>query len=388
MAVSGDTLDVRYAAHAACAIGRAVPLTLENLPCPQWDAVAAGFDGVSPEQTVAFARRRWPALTFEPLVFRRGRDAVGGALMMVQRLPLRIGAVAIGKWTPVYRGGGDRMAAYRDMVETLIAEYAVRRRMMLCLLPRAHADVQREQHDYLLQRGFVTGSNVPFPDRYIVALDKTGDEHRKHLASKWRYHLNHAEKAGLRFEAAGADSLPVFAALYEAMTRRKKFPDYSAYDTLPALLAMPEAGLRPRLFFVRHGGDVVAGAAIFTAGDTAIYLYGATDDRALALRAGYFLHWHIVAWLKENTRARWYDLGGNDGFHGLHQFKKGFVGKAGAIVPLPPMLHYAERRLPLLLGTGAFALRDALRNLRHRLTVARSDLDKPDMKRDAERRRG
>src|SRR5262249_15452699 len=120
---------------------------------------------------------------------------------------------------------------------------------------------------------------------------------------------------------------------------------------------------------------------IFAAGDTAIYLYGATSDEALPLRAGYFMHWQIVCWLKAQTRARWYDLGGSDGFHGLHQFKKGMVGKAGAIVPLPPMLHFATRRLPLILGTSAFALRDALLNLRHRLTVRSSDLAKPDLTR-------
>jgi hypothetical protein len=358
-------------------------LTIERLAPEAWDSTIADFDDVCPEQTYTFARLRWPTLRHEPLIFRQSHDVVGGALMMVQRLPLGLGSVAIGKWAPMLRDERreDRLRAYESMIATLIAEYAQGRNMMLALLPRALPNRRDDEFNHLLQRGFVVGTNVPFPDRYIVDLSIAENEHRRLLNGKWRYHLNHAEKAGLSFEIAGPDALPAFAQLYDAMTHRKKFPDYSAYETVPSLVAMRETSLRPRLFFIRHDGKIIAGALIFVAGDTAIYLYGATSDEALPLRAGYFMHWQIVCWLKAQTRARWYDLGGSDGFHGLHQFKKGMVGKAGAIVPLPPMLHFATRRLPLILGTSAFALRDALLNLRHRLTVRSSDLAKPDLTR-------
>jgi hypothetical protein len=356
-------------------------LTIEHAAPEAWDSTIADFDDVCPEQTYTFAQLRWPKLRREPLIFRQGNDVVGGALMMVQRLPLGLGSVAIGKWAPMFRNArrSDRMAAYESMIATLIADYAQGRNMMLALLPRALPDRRDDEFNSLRQRGFIVGTNVPFPERYIVDLSFAEDEHRRRLNGKWRYHLNHADKAGLTFEVAGPDALPAFAALYNAMSHRKKFPDYSAYETVPSLVAMPDASLRPRLFFVRHDGKIIAGALIFSAGDTAIYLYGATSDEALPLRAGYFMHWQIVCWLKAHTRARWYDLGGSDGFHGLHQFKKGMVGKAGAIVPLPPMLHFATRRLPLILGTSAFAVRDALLNLRHRLSVRSSDLAKPDL---------
>ena len=48
---------------------------------------------------------------------------------------------------------------------------------------------------------------------------------------------------------------------------------------------------------------------------------------------------------------RWYDLGGTDGFQGLHQFKKGMVGDAGVITPVPPVANYAAYRLPFLIGS-------------------------------------
>ena len=110
-------------------------------------------------------------------------------------------------------------------------------------------------------------------------------------------------------------------------------------------------------------GEVIAGAIIFKAGDRAVYLYGATLDRALPLRAGYFLHWHIIGWLKRHTRAQWYDLGGTDGFAGLHQFKIGMVGDGGVVTPVPPTANYAAHRLPFLLGEAAFGARDLVQKL-------------------------
>lgn len=294
MAVTGDVLDAIHGAQASAAA--AVPLAVERVNCAAWNAAVAHFDGISPEQTYTFARLRWPSLQHEPLLFRRSGEVVGGALMMIRRLPLGLGSVAIAKWAPMLADERRPHAAalYRKMIETLIGEYTVSRRMMLSILPRAFAHAGRDEFQYLLERSFVAGSNVPFPNRYLVDLQISEDEHREGLGAKWRYHLGRSEKAGLCFEAAGAQALPAFAALYEAMSERKKFPDYSAYATVPALFAMESEALRPQLFFVRHGGEIVSGAVIFRAGDTAIYLYGATNAKALPLRAGYFMHWHIV----------------------------------------------------------------------------------------------
>jgi hypothetical protein len=373
-----------HSARAARApAGTVQPLAIRRVACDAWDAAVAAFDGICQEQTSTFALRRWPSLDHEPLLFLRDRDVVGGVLMMVQRLPLRMGTIAVGKWGPMLKDAqrADGHKIYQGMVEALIRDYAHDRGMMLSILPRRHGHARDDEFTYLLQRGFRAGANTAFPDRYIVDLQRGDDEHRKRLHPKWRYHLNKSEKAGLTFECADGSTFPAFAALYEAMSDRKKFPDYSAYETVPALLSMPEPSLRPQLFFVRKDDTIVAGAVIFTAGDTAVYLYGATSHDALPLRAGYVMHWQIIRWLKQNTRARWYDLGGSDGFLGLHQFKKGMVGDAGAIAPLPPMAHFAARRLPLVVGTGAFAARDALLNLKQRLSRRFGNRATPDQPR-------
>lgn len=333
-----------------------------------WDAAIAGFDGVVQEQLISFAANRWPALRLDPVLFSHAGAVVGGALIMVQPLPLGLGVVAISKWGPMLKDAGRRDAdfLYRAMLDALITEYADRQRALISILPRPLYDRGAFEHAILAERGFKPGVRMAHPDRYVVNLTIDEAEQRKSLAQKWRYNLNKSEKAGLSFEHAGAEGLAEFDRLYRAMTDRKRFPDHSAYRTMPALLEGAEAS-RPQLFFVRHGAEIVAGAVIFTAGAHAEYLYGATTDAALPLRAGYFMHWHIIGWLRENTRASWYDLGGTEGFQGLHQFKRGLVGDAGAVAPIPAAVTYVSHWRPRLAGEAALAARDRMQAMRRSL---------------------
>jgi len=332
----------------------------------EWDRTIAGFDEVCQEQLHAFAVIRWPAVRQEPVLFTLNGEIVGGALVMVQSLPLGLARIAVSKWAPMLKDVSrpDAEAIHAGMVEALIADYANGRGQMLSILPRASIGATNREYDRLTARGFKRGSELGFPDRYIVNLRLTDEEQRKSFQQTWRRQLNKSEKQGLTFEHAGPERIEDFNALYAAMTDRKQFTDHSAYETVPGLLQIDVPALRPELFFVRQGEEVVYGAIIFKAGDRAVYLYGASNEQALPLRAGYFMHWHIIRWLRDNTTATWYDLGGTDGFQGLHQFKKGMVGEAGVIRPVPPVANYASRPLAQLLGTGAFAARDAVYALR------------------------
>lgn len=348
-----------------------------------WDETAAGFDGIAQEQLYAFAKHRWPDVDCEPVLFRDGDVTVGGVLLMIQPLPLKLGQIAVAKWGPVLacNGRDDTAEIYSGMIETMIAEYADKRGMMLSVLPKATPSPHNMAFEYLKTRGFASGSGLLFPNRYIVDLRQDDEALRKSFAQKWRYHLKKAEKVDLSFERAGPDELETFDRLYQAMTERKKFADHSAYDTVQNLMAVPNDKLRPELFFVREGGEIIGGAIVFKAGDTAVYLYGATVDRALPLRSGYYLHDLIIKWLRDNTKAKWYDLGGTDGFQGLHQFKKGMVGSAGHIEPVPPVLNYASHFRAKVVGTLAYGVRDTANKLIRRVEKLRSDLATPDQQR-------
>ncbi|MHA6690141.1 lipid II:glycine glycyltransferase FemX [Devosia sp. A449] len=361
------------------AVGRFARLETRLVDGGEWDRIIAGFDEVCQEQLHAFAVTRWPSAKQEPMLFLLDGAVVGGALVMVQRLPLGLGHIAVAKWAPMLADAAHPEAAaiHAGMVEAMVAEYAERRGQMLSVLPRASITPVNGEYERLVARGFKRGSVLGFPSRYIVNLRLSDDEQRKSLQQTWRRQLNKSEKSGLSFEHAGPEQIEAFTTLYTAMTDRKQFSDHSAYETLSDLMNIEVPALRPELFFVRHEGELVAGALIFKAGDRAVYLYGATNDKALPLRAGYFMHWHIIRWLRDNTTAGWYDLGGTDGFQGLHQFKKGMVGTAGVIQPVPPVANYASRKLAYLMGAGAFAARDAVHALQRAIDGWRNPKTRP-----------
>lgn len=361
---------------------RSVDPTMQAIAPAQWDDAVAGFEEICQEQLSAFASSRWPGVVQEPVLFFRGDELVGGCLVMVQPLPLRLGAIAVTKWAPMLRHTDhpDAAAIYRGMIGALTAEYAGRRGMMLSVLPRASLGAENSDYTHLMASGFRKGARLLFPNRYLVNLRLSDAEQLQSFEQKWRYHLKRSERAGLSFEVAGADQFGAFNTLYEQMVDRKKFPDHSAFETVRELMALENPMLRPELFFVRHDGEIVAGAIIFKAGDRAVYLYGATSAAALELRAGYFMHWKIIGWLRDHTVARWYDLGGTDGFQGLHQFKKGMVGARGLIRPVPPVANYAARLWPRSIGEAAFAGRELVHRLNRWIDRLRPDRAKPDQR--------
>ena len=354
-------------------------LETQTLAGPEWDRIAAGFDQICQEQLHAFAAIRWPGVAMEPVLFSHNGQVVGGVLMMIQRLPLGLAEIAICKWGPMLAdsSAADALLIHGAMIESLVAEYADRRGMLLSVLPHASTEPVNAPYVAWRARGFRRGSVLAYPNRYLVNLRLSDAEQRKSFGQTWRRQLNKAEKAGLLFEHAAPGRLDEFKQLYSAMTERKQFPDHSAYETLDRLMAMDEP-VRPELFFVRHEGAIVAGALIFKAGDHAVYLYGATNEEALPLRAGYFMHARIISWLRDHTHASWYDLGGTDGFQGLHQFKKGMVGDEGVVRPVPPVANYASRPLAYALGSGAFAARDGFNLLRRKIDQLLPGKSKPD----------
>ena len=147
------------------------------------------------------------------------------------------------------------------------------------------------------------------------------------------------------------------------MVARKRFRDTDAVHLLPELAARLPASMRPRVVLASHDGVAIAGAVIVACGDTAYYMYGATEDAALPLKAGYALHWWIVNWLPE-LGVRWYDLGGEAGDPGLRQFKKGLVGKQGAIVSTPGEFDRWPGLRARFTGDAIYAIRALQRRLR------------------------
>ena len=355
-------------------------LAVEPVALSDWDHFAVDCAGISQEQLHAFARTRWPSAGLEPLIFSDASGVIGGALIAIVRLPLAAGNIAFCRMGPVLQSETDSRAPvrYRAMLQAIVEEYADRRGMLVSVSTPALPGVAQRCLAAQRALGFRPRRPYTYPDRYFVDLTLKDQAQLTSFDQKWRYNLRQSARHGLTFEAAAPDRLADFDALYQAMSDRKRFPDDSPYSSVGSFIANSPAGSEPRLFLVRKDSELLAGAIIFTLGQTAVYLYGATNAAALPLRAGYLMHWEIIRWLRANTAARWYDLGGTDGFQGLHQFKKGMVGQAGIIAPTPPVMIYASHLRARLAGTLAYTAHERLHHVRQHVRCWRHGLSMPD----------
>ncbi len=364
--------DTELALEPARLIGVAGPIASRPVAAPrtaaqvrvvdpeQFDEIAARFADVNQEQTACYVRARWGAHRLETVTIERNGTTIAAAAIILIRLPMIERGVAVVKWGPLWRKAGAPadVGVLDASLAALTHEYVERRGFYLTVMPHADPGWSEPTACALETLGYEAGGSLTSPARYLVNMALEPEDLRKSLGQKWRYNLKKAEKNDFDIEVVDpADGYGRFMALYDQMLDRKRFKDTSSVHTLPDLMAAGEAAFRPMIVMVRHDGRDTAGAVIDTSGERAVYLYGATDDRALPLKAGYVLHWWIAERLCADPSVLWYDLGGADADHGLHQFKKGFVGKDGVIETTPPIYHRCGSTMSCLIGKAVYGLR-------------------------------
>lgn len=348
-----------------------VGTTVATVTHEEWDRQLDRFVDSSFEESALYASGRWGKERVEAVEIRQAGRLIGGAVLVrlaPKRIPLDVRFLKFG---PLWRLAGDAAPdarAYRNVLYALVAEFGKRGGAALLILQRPSPTANPVEREVMAELGFKPGRVMDDPNRYLVDATLAEPEQLASLEQKWRYNLKQANAAGLEVGEEGAAGFADFAALHAAMIARKgDGASTDKVDLLPALGEALSPAARPRLMMARKEGRPVAGAIFGLHGDTAYYLFGASSDAALPLKAGYAVQWAILRLLRD-TAARWYDLGGEAGEEGLRQFKKGFVGKRGAIVALPSEFQWAatlRARLSLAGLSGAreaVALLDRVRN--------------------------
>jgi lipid II:glycine glycyltransferase (peptidoglycan interpeptide bridge formation enzyme) len=92
------------------------------------------------------------------------------------------------------------------------------------------------------------------------------------------------------------------------------------------LHGMLPAELKMDVVLAREDGRPCAGAIVATAGDTAVYLFGATNEAGMRSSGAYLVQWEVLKRLKDRG-IRLYDLHGiNPELNpGTYHFKKGLA---------------------------------------------------------------
>lgn len=305
-----------------------------------WNNVISQFSDANIYQTWAYGAVRWGARNLSHLAILREDQVVAVAQLRIAKLPLLPAGVAYLRWGPLFHRKDrepDPLIA-EEMMKCLRREYCQRRGLSLQIIPNAYSGLPRGVSftQALLKTEFRPNPDWHCHRTVIVDLAEPVEVLRKRFDKKWRNQLNGSEKNNLILQIDdGAKAYSEFARLYEIMWERKQFEtsvDVTEFRQIQEQLVGPA---RMQTFLARKDGEAVAAVVCSLLGDTAIYLLGATNERARELKAAYFLHWQVMLWLKEQG-ARWYDLGGIDpeANPGGYHFKSGFGGVEVTQLPL------------------------------------------------------
>jgi hypothetical protein len=361
-------------------LGDGYQIEVDAMAPEQWYATVASFADANLYQLWYHGSGRQRLTSVSRAMIKRDGAPVAVAELRLFGLPrLRCGMAYV-LWGPVFRRGShEDRETFRQAVRALRDEYVGRRGLVLRITPRLLAEQHGDLLQVLIEEGF-----APTPDRkarqsLVVDLTASPDELRRDLDKKWRNCLSKAEKSGLAIETGTSDELLAeFQTVYERMLTRKQFNPSADFDKHRRIQAVLPDDLKLQVVVARQGGAVCAGTLYSALGDTAVYLFGATDDAGMRCSASYLVQWHILLALKERG-VRYYDLNGVDpvGNPGTYHFKRGLAGKKSVGVTFAPPYEAA----PSSLRSAAVLLIEQLQR-RARRTSANAEVVKPPADRD------
>ena len=318
--------------NSSLGLNDGIDLAVDRETSESWGNLLPQFSDATIYQTWAYGAVRWGSKNLSHLVLRRGGQVISAAQLRIARLPLLPAGIAYLRWGPLIQRRGTVLDPFiaREALAALRQEYCLRRGLTLQIIPQAFPSSESGQlfQEALSMEGFQVEPASSGYRTVLVELTPGLDAMRKRLDQKWRNQLNRSEKNGIDLEVSDSmDAYREFVQLYEGMMQRKQFESSVNVDEFERIQAQLPVGLRMVTFLARKDGEPIGALVCSLLGDTAIYLLGATNEKARELKASYFLQWQAMLWLKQRG-ATVYDLGGIDpeANPGGYHFKSGFGG--------------------------------------------------------------
>ena len=307
--------------------------TIRRLKKSEWDEIAPSFRDLSYCQGGSYAQAAAEAANAcsEFVAILRSGQIVGLANVRIKELTaLRAGIAYVHRGPLVGRNGEFSNTDFGYCVDSLIAEYSEQRNLILRIAsPFDGGQNTAGRIAALKQRGFRSSKRIQTNDTFILDLSNSLAIIRKNLDRKWRNHLSKAQRSNLHVtRSEGLIDFDHFEPLLLDLMRAKRFT--SSQDTIffRKVQIGAERYERMMVHLAWHNGAPVAGALTSFAGNTAVYLLGASNPDGRALRASYLIQWTVIEAAKA-LGNRFYDLGGVDQLAnpGVYQFKKGLGGR-------------------------------------------------------------
>ena len=160
----------------------------------------------------------------------------------------------------------------------------------------------------------------------ILDLEKSEEELLEDMHSKTRYNIRLSKRKEVEIISAKEDAdIDVFINLLKTTGERNKF---SLHQEKHYTNIYKSGKDKIKIFFAKHGDDIIAGAMFSFFGDTVTYLHGASANEKRNLMAPHLLQWQTILKSKEKG-FKYYDFGGinEKKWPGVTRFKAGFGGR-------------------------------------------------------------
>lgn len=255
------------------------------LDMPDWDLQVAALPGACPFHGSAWARVLSRAYGFAPVYFVARRDA---------RLCGVLPVMEVNSWLTGRRGVS---LPFTDHCELLATEPVLK-----CRLFDAAVAYGRSRHwRYLELRGGRDGVAAPAPASasyvgHTLELNTGAHALLQQCDPASRRALRKAQESALEVEFAdGSDAMRTFHQLQCRTRHRVGVPPqpWRFFDVLGQESLRPGNGC---LILCRSGRTPVAGAVFLHFGRTAVYKFGASDERFQHLRPNNLVIWRAIEW--------------------------------------------------------------------------------------------
>lgn len=301
-------------------------------PGGDWDTFVSSLPAGSLSQSTGWADfHRLRGNNVEHLVAREGSKVVGGAILVVHRLPL---GRAMGH---VARGPVGTDAKVIEEVADVLSTVAASMRLDPVIVDPADALAA----SVLERAGFVPAKiGITLPATVVVDVNHDDDVLLSAMKSKTRYNIRKALRSGVRVRMGGVSDATVFEQLLTDTGRRQGFVADGANYVKRAFEAIPSGDIA--LFVAEHDGVDLAAILVAAFGERATYKRGGWSGRGGNLHPNEALHWAAMRWARETGRTR-YDFDGVDlkdiesptATRTVSHFKTSFGGR---VIELPPTL--------------------------------------------------
>ena len=260
-----------------------------------------------------------------------GDDIRAGAQVLSKSLPLRLGKMA---YVPM--GGYAADSAHYPRLWD-----AIKRETDAAFLKVEPGRLGIGETLDLRGMGFQPSPQTIQPPNTIIIDISAGDETiMQRMNQGTRRKIRKSLASSIDFQEGTRADLADVSRLMLQTGERNEFGVHSAgYFEKVYDLFVPQYGA---LWLARYEGDLLAAIMVFSLGDTAWYLYGASSRTKSNLNATYGIQWAAIQWAK-NRGCRYYDLWGvpdddeatletqfkerRDGLWGVYGFKRGWGGE-------------------------------------------------------------